>query len=180
MIATSATRTTMPAARFWRRLFRFNASLALAVAVSLAGSQSLAVAASPFDKFVGSWSGNGQIVGTNGHRESIRCRAEYTEAKDGSALNQAIVCASESFKLNIHSYVEATGESVQGYWNEASRDVSGHVSGRILGGRFEGEFSATAFTAAISLTSNGRTQIVSIQPSGGDISAVRIELMRRG
>jgi hypothetical protein len=172
----------MPPARFWRRLLRFNASSALAVAVSLslAGSQSLAVAASPFDKFVGSWSGKGQIVGANGHLESIRCRAEYTEAKDGSALNQAIVCASESFKLDIHSYVEASGESVQGYWNEASRDVSGHVSGRILGGRFEGEFSATGFTAGISLTSNGRTQAVIIQPHGGDISEVRIELTRRG
>lgn len=180
MIATSARRTTMPATSFSLHFLRFNAWSALAIAVSLAGSQSDALAAGPFEKFVGSWSGNGQIVGTNGHRESIRCRAEYTEAKDGSALNQAIVCASESFKLDIHSYVEVSGESVQGYWKEAARDVSGHVSGRILGGRFEGEFSAPAFTAAISLTSNGRTQAVRIQPQGGDISDVRIELRRRG
>jgi hypothetical protein len=170
----------MPATSFSLHFLRFNAWSALAIAVSLAGSQSAALAAGPFEKFVGSWSGNGQIVGTNGHRESIRCRAEYTEAKNGSALNQAIVCASESFKLNIQSYVETAGESVQGYWKEAARDVSGHVSGRILGGRFEGEFSAPAFSAAILLTSNGRTQAVSIQPRGGDISDVRIELRRRG
>jgi hypothetical protein len=170
----------MPADSFSLRFLRFSALPALAIAMSLVGPQSAAMAASPFDTFVGSWSGNGQLVGANGHRESIRCRAEYTEAKGGTALNQAIVCASESFKLDIKSYVEASGESVQGYWKEAARDVSGNVSGRVSGGRFEGEFSAPAFTAAILLTSNGRTQAVSIQPRGGDISDVRIELKRRG
>jgi hypothetical protein len=170
----------MPTTPSSLRPVSLNALSAIAVTMGLAGLPSAAVAAGPFERFLGSWSGAGQLVGTNGHRESIRCRAEYTEAKNGSALNQAIVCASESFKLNIKSYVEASGESVQGYWNEAARDVSGHVSGRILGGRFEGEFSAPAFSAAISLTSNGRTQAISIQPRGGDISDVRIELRRRG
>jgi hypothetical protein len=149
-------------------------------AIVLAAAQSAALAAGPFQKFVGSWSGGGQIVGSNGHRESIRCRAQYSEAKDGSALNQAIVCASESFKLDIQSYVEASGDSVQGYWKEAARDVSGHVTGRISGGGFEGEFSAPTFTAAISIVSNGRTQTVNIQPRGGDVSDVRIDLKRRG
>ncbi len=159
---------------------RRNALLALAVAVGLAAPQSVALAASPFDRFVGEWTGGGQIIGSNGHRESIRCRAEYVEAKEGAALNQTIVCASESFKLDIHSYAEASGESVQGYWRETGRDLSGHMTGRISEGRFEGEIVAPTFTAAISLASNGRTQTVSIQPRGGDISNVRIELKRRG
>jgi len=97
-----------------------------------------------------------------------------------SALNQTIVCASESFKFDISSYVEASGESVQGSWRESSRDVSGHITGRIAEGRFQGEIVAPAFTAAVSLTSNGRTQNVSFQTRGGDISDVRIELRRRG
>jgi hypothetical protein len=186
MIATSARRTTMPATPVSLRLLRFNALPALAISMSVAGASmsvagapSAAVAASPFEKFVGVWSGGGQVVGTNGRRESIRCRAKYTTEKGGSALDQAIVCASESFKFNIQSYVEASGESVQGYWKEATRDVSGNLTGRILAGRFEGEISAPAFTATISLTSNGRAQVVSIQPRGGDISDVRIELRRR-
>ena len=170
----------MHATPFSLSLLRFNAVWTLAVAMSLAALPSAALAAGPFEKFVGSWSGAGQIVGANGHREPIRCKADYTEAKGGSALNQAIVCASESFKLDIHSYVEASGESVQGYFKEAARDVSGHLTGRIAEGRFEGEISAPAFTAAISLASNGRTQAVSIQPRGGDVSDVRIELRRRG
>jgi hypothetical protein len=160
------------------RLPRFKPTPVMVLLASLMVSHSAAWAASSFDKFVGGWSGSGQIVGTNGHRESIRCRAQYAEAKQGSALDQSIVCASESFKLNITSYAEASGDLVQGYWKEASRDVSGHLSGRISDGRFEGEFSATTFSAGISLTSDGRTQAVIIQPRGGDISEVRIELRR--
>jgi hypothetical protein len=54
------------------------------------------------------------------------------------------------------------------------------MTGRISAGQFVGEFTATTFSASISLTSNGRTQTVSIHPRGGDISDVRIELKRRG
>jgi hypothetical protein len=169
----------MPATPFSVRSLRINALPALAVAVGLAASLSTAAAASgPFEKFIGNWSGAGQINGANGHRESIRCRAEYSEAKGGSAVDQTIVCASESFKFNIHTYAEASGESLQGYWKEATRDVSGHLSGRISEGRFEGEFNAAAFNASISITSNGHTQSVSIRPQGGDISDVHIELRR--
>ena len=155
-------------------------ALWLTVAAALGAQQAHALAASPFQKFIGVWSGGGQIVESNGHRESIRCRAEYVDSKEGSALNQAIACASESFKLDIKSYVEASGDSIQGYWSEATRDVPGHLTGRISAdGRFDGEISAAAFTASISLTSNGRSQAVSIKPRGGDISDVRIELGRR-
>ena len=153
--------------------------LGLTLAVALSGHSAAASTASPFQKFVGAWTGGGQIIATNGHREAIRCRAEFSVAKAGSALNQAIVCASESFKLNITTYAEAAGETVQGYWREATRDVSGHLTGHIGDGVFDGEISAAAFTASISLTSNGRSQAVSIKPRGGDVSDVRIELGRR-
>ena len=153
--------------------------LGLTLAVALSGHSAAASTASPFQKFVGAWTGGGQIIATNGHREAIRCRAEFSVAKAGSALNQAIVCASESFKLNITTYAEAAGETVQGYWREATRDVSGHLTGHIGDGVFDGEISAAAFTASISLTSNGRSQAVSIKPRGGDVSDVRIEMGRR-
>jgi hypothetical protein len=112
--------------------------------VSVAASISAAAAAGPFEKFIGSWSGAGQTIGGNSHRERIRCRAEYSEEKGGSALDQTIVCASESFKFNIYSYAEASGESVQGYWKEATRDVSGHLTGRISGGLFKANLASPA------------------------------------
>ena len=155
-------------------------ALGVVAAIVLSAPMPAALAAGPFERFLGVWTGGGQIVGSNGHRESMRCRAEYSEAKGGAALNQSIVCASESFKFDITSYSEASGDSLQGSWKEASRDVSGHMSGRISEGQFVGEFNAPAFNAGISLTSNGRTQSVSIQPRGGDISEVHIELKRHG
>jgi hypothetical protein len=170
----------MPKIPFFLSAPRLKALFALALAVALVASASAAVTPSPFRNFLGHWTGKGQIVGSDGHQESIRCRAEYSDAKDGAALNQTIVCASESFKLDITTYAEASGEQVQGNWREAARDVSGSLTGRIAENRFEGQISSITFSAAISLTSNGRTQAVSIRPSGGDVTDVRIELQRRG
>jgi hypothetical protein len=157
---------------------RLKALLALALAVTLAASESAAATSSPFRNFIGQWSGRGQLVGSDGHRESMRCRAEYSEVNGGAAVNQAIVCASESFKFDIRSHVEGSGESAQGYWTEVSRNVSGSLTGRIAENKFEGQISSPTFSAAISLTSNGRTQAVSIRPSGGGVADVRIELRR--
>jgi hypothetical protein len=169
----------MPAITPFLSASRLKALLALALAVTLAASESAAVTSNPFRNFIGQWSGKGQVIGSDGHRESMRCRAEYSGAKDGAAVNQAIVCASESFKFDIRSHVEASGESVTGYWTETSRNVSGSLTGRIAENQFEGKISSVAFTASMSLTSNGRTQAVSIRPSGGDVADVRLELQRR-
>jgi hypothetical protein len=170
----------MPWIPFFLSAPRLKALLALAVAATLVASESAAVTPSPFTNFLGQWSGRGQVIGSDGHRESIRCRAEYSDAKDGAALNQTIVCASESFKFDITSYAEASGEQVQGNWREATRDASGSLTGRIAENQFAGQITSITFSAAISLTSNGRTQAVSIRPSSGDVAEVRIELQRRG
>ena len=158
---------------------RLTALSALALAVTLVAAESAAATSSPFRNFIGEWSGRGQLVGSDGHRESMRCRAEDSEVNGGAAVNLAIVCASESFKSDIRSHVEASGESAKGYWSEVSRNVSGSLTGRIAENQFEGQISSLTFSAAISLTSNGRTQTVSIRPSGGDVTDVRIELRRR-
>ena len=158
---------------------RLTALSALALAVTLVAAESAAATSSPFRNFIGEWSGRGQLVGSDGHRESMRCRAEDSEVNGGAAVNQAIVCASESFKFDIRSHVEASGESAKGYWSEVSRNVSGSLTGRIAENQFEGQISSLTFSAAVSLTSNGRTQTVSIRPSGGDVTDVRIELRRR-
>jgi hypothetical protein len=99
----------------------------------------------------------------------------------GEALSQTIVCASPSYRIDIQSTVEASGQRVQGKWSEATRGVSGQLTGTVQGGLFEGAVSGPGFTAGVSLRSNGRRQAVNIQPSpGGDIANVQIELERRG
>ena len=169
----------MPTITSFLSAARLRALLAFALAVTFVASESAAATSSPFRNFIGQWSGRGQVVGSDGHRESMRCRAEYSELKASAAVNLAIVCASESFKFDIRSHVDASGESVQGYWTETSRNVSGSLTGRIAANQFEGQISSPTFSATISLTSNGRTQSVTIRPSGGDVADVRVELKRR-
>ncbi len=154
-------------------------ALAIGIALGLAAPGPVAAAVSPFQRFVGDWAGGGQVTGSNGASERIRCRARYSESEQGDALNQSIVCASQSYRIDITSFVQASGESVQGDWREATRDISGHLTGQIADGRFEGAVVGPGFSARVSLSSDGRRQAVNIEPSGGDITDVRVELHRR-
>jgi hypothetical protein len=166
--------------------FRLPPLTGLFLAVAVAGAAALwprpsAAAAGPFQAFIGDWTGGGQIVGSNGVREHIRCRASYSESKGGEAMSQTIVCASPDYRIDIQSYARASGRSVQGTWSEATRGVSGRLIGTVEGGLFEGAVYGPGFTTGVSLRSNGRRQAVAIQPSpGSDIAYVRIELERRG
>lgn len=153
-------------------------AMGVAVALALAVPQP-AAAASPFASFTGSWSGSGQVIGAKGDHEQIRCRAQYSKAEHAEALNQKIVCASDSYRIDITSYLEASGTMVQGSWQEATRNISGHLTGRIEAGQFSGDVVGPSFSAAVSLSSKGRTQVVSIRPHGGDIADVRVDLERR-
>ena len=151
-----------------------------AAAIGLAAPHCHAAAGGPFQSFAGQWTGDGQVIQAKGARERIRCRADFTESRQGAALNQSIVCASQSYRIDISSYAEAVGGSVQGTWSEASRGVSGHLTGRVGDGRFVGTVVGPGFTAEISLVSNGQRQVIHIEPSGSDIADVHIELERHG
>jgi hypothetical protein len=117
-------------------------------------------------------------VGADGHSERINCRATYSESNDGQALSQSLVCASDSYRFDVHSYVVADGRDVQGHWEETTRNVTGQLSGRVEDGRFDGSIVGPAFTAQMSLKTTGRRQAVSITPQGGDIAKVDIMLSR--
>jgi hypothetical protein len=132
----------------------------------------------PFSKFSGNWRGAGQVVGTDGHREQVRCRAGYSLSHSGEALTQALVCASDSYRVDINSQVVAEGHRVQGHWQEATRQVQGDRSGQVVEGWFDGSVIGPGFTAQVSLRSNGRKQVVNIRPNGGDIADVEVVLSR--
>jgi len=154
--------------------------LALVLSLGLGAATSAGAAEGAFGMFAGSWRGGGEVTGSNGVREHIRCRADYSVSNEGAAMTQTIVCASPSYRIDIHSHVEARGEEVQGDWSESTRNVTGQLSGRIVGGRFEGAVQGPSFTAGVSLIANGHGQSVSIAPSAGDISGVSIQLTRGG
>jgi hypothetical protein len=153
------------------------ASVSLLACFALAQGDAFASPASPFAKFVGSWGGAGQVAGANGSVEKIRCRATYSTPAD-EQLSQSLVCASDSYRIQIHSFVVADGQAVEGHWDETTRQVTGHLAGTIADGRFEGSVSGAAFTAGLSLVTAGRKQTVVITPNAGDISRVSIVLSR--
>jgi hypothetical protein len=154
------------------------------LAASLAGAALLwpqigmAQSEGPFANFVGSWRGSGEVVGTDGNRERISCRANYTVSESGEALTQTLVCASDSYRLDISSYVIANGQSVQGHWQEATRQVQGHLSGHVADGQFEGSVAGPGFAAEILLRTNGRKQNVNIRPKGGNVAEAEVVLSR--
>jgi hypothetical protein len=132
----------------------------------------------PFSRFSGNWRGSGQVVGTNGHREQITCRAGYSLSDSGEALTQTLICASDSYRVDISSHVVAEGHRVQGHWQEATRQVQGDLTGQVADGQFEGTVVGPGFTAQVSLRSTGRKQVVTIRPQGGDVAAVEVVLSR--
>jgi hypothetical protein len=149
------------------------------VGVALIWAQTgMAQSGGPFAKFAGSWRGSGQVVGTDGNQERITCRARYTIDHNGGALSQSLVCASASYRVDINSYIVADGRSVQGHWQETTRQVQGDLTGQVADGDFEGGVAGTGFTAAISLKASGRKQVISIKPQGGDVADVNIVLSR--
>jgi hypothetical protein len=132
----------------------------------------------PFSKFLGSWRGSGQVIGRDGNHERITCRASYSTSESGAALSQKLVCASDSYRVDISSYIVADGHSVQGHWQEATRQVQGELTGQIADGNFEGSVSGVGFTAGIHLRTSGHKQQVTISPDGGDVAKADIVLSR--
>lgn len=132
----------------------------------------------PFARFSRSWRGSGQVVGANGHREQIQCRAGYSLSENGAAVAQTLACASDSYQLDFNSDVVAVGRSVQGRWQETTRQARGSLKGWIADGQFRGSVAGSNFTAAVSLKSNGSKQILYIRASRGDIAIVDVVLVR--
>jgi hypothetical protein len=154
--------------------------LAVAGLITMLGTWSApSLAAGPFRPFLGSWQGAGAITTQDGRREPISCRATYEGADGDQSLTQSLVCASDSFRLNIECSATAEGGQLQGQWQETTRGVQGSLTGQIGGGDFEGMVSGPGFTAQISIRAGGRRQVVHIAPSAGDIRSVDISLAKR-
>ena len=134
--------------------------------------------AGPFDSLSGSWSGGGTISMNDGHNERIRCKAVYEVTPSGIILHQNLRCASDSYKFEVRSSLQAEGQSIIGTWSETTRQVQGDVTGSVSGDRIATSVKGTGFSANLNVTTRGNAQNVSITPSGTDIKSVQIDLKR--
>jgi hypothetical protein len=138
-----------------------------------------ATTAHPFAAMSGAWSGGGIIQLTNDITERLRCRADHKFNQGASSLALSIRCASDNYKFELTSNVVERRGQISGQWKEASYGVSGSISGRMAGNRITATASGDKFTSAISVTTNGNRQTVSLTPERTYIISVQIALNRR-
>ena len=138
-----------------------------------------AAQAGPFSSFEGNWTGNGTVTVTNGTKERLRCKAHYNVGGGGTTLAQNLTCASDSYKFNVVSNLEAEGDRISGSWSETSRGADGHISGRITPTQISAQVSGVGFTARIGIAARGNGQSVTISPTGTDIANVSVTMFKR-
>ncbi len=133
----------------------------------------------PFAAVAGTWTGGGTISLTGEIQERLRCRANHTFAQGSSSLSISIRCASDNYKFELTSNVAERRGQLSGQWREASYNVSGSISGRVAGNRITAMANGDSFNAALTVTTSGNRQTVSIVPKATYVTNVQIALTRR-
>jgi len=156
------------------------AFVAVATLATLA-SVPVAAASGPFTGFDGRWTGNGTISLSSGTREPIRCRAQNIVEKDDNNLQQALRCASDSYKFEVNTYVDHVDGAISGRWDELTQKVNGSLEGILNGRRIDAMVRATGFTAGFRMDLSANRQLVLITPDteNTDITEVKIDLRKR-
>ncbi|MEJ0094272.1 MAG: hypothetical protein WDN46_12795 [Methylocella sp.] len=158
--------------------FTSAATFALCVAATPGLSQN--ASSGPFDGLSGYWSGAGTITMSNGVSERIHCKAEYAINDMGRALNQSLRCASDSYRLEISSNVIFNSGAISGTWGEATRHVTGNITGHASNAEIQARVDGAGFSAGIQVHFHGDRQSVSIRPTGATEVADVAITMRRG
>lgn len=158
-------------------LARRVSGLAAAAVLTLAAATA-AYAAGPFSGLNGVWNGAGTISLQNGSRERIRCRATYAVGGDGTALQQSLRCASDSYNFELRSDVRSDGEVISGSWSEVTRGVVGSLSGLARRGNIVVQVQSISFNATLTLSSHGNSQSIQIRSQGTEFTGCSITLRR--
>jgi hypothetical protein len=153
------------------------AGAAFAVMLGLS-APSINAQSAPFAALAGSWSGAGRIDLQDGTSERIRCRASYSVGGDGLSFQQQLRCASDSYKFDVNSNVHSQGGSLSGTWSEATRNLSGKVSGNATASRIQARVDGGAFSAGLNVYTNGNQQGVTIVPQGTDVKGVTVTMVK--
>ena len=133
----------------------------------------------PFDGLEGSWGGNGTITYASGTKERIRCRVQYTQANPDN-LQQALRCASDSYKFQINAFFQHSAGNLSGRWDELVLNIKGTLTGTATAGHINGQLHGPGFLASVRVDTNGNRQSVTISSSDQDIRLVSIAVSRGG
>lgn len=169
--------TSMPSARFARVLGCLGAAVLLWSVPADVQAQRKAGA---FAGLAGSWSGVGSLTLASGANERVRCRSTYNVDGSGDQVQLTLRCASDSYRFDLAGNVVSQGGAISGTWSEATRNVSGSLSGSASAGKIQARVDAQGFAANLYITVNGNQQGVSISSAGTELSRVTLTMTRSG
>lgn len=154
---------------------------AIAAVLITAGSGITAAAEQPgiFLSLSGDWSGDGVVATKSGTNENIRCKAKYIVNSNGDNLQQALRCASDSYKFEINSTMSYVNGGIVGTWADAVANVAGQLTGNVYPDRIKGSVNGSIFSAAVAVVSDGTRQSVILEPTGTSIKTVTITMKKR-
>ncbi len=153
------------------------AALSLVVVTLQAGP--VLAESGPFAAMSGSWAGGGSITLSSGSRERIQCRANYDASGGGNNLDLTLRCAGESYNFNFHGSARYRGGTVSGSWSETSMNAAGRFIGRASGNSIRARIQGSDFGAALSISTRGNSQSISISAPGSEFSNISVSLRRR-
>jgi len=159
---------------FSRRLGRWILAAILALAPSVGA---LAAAVGPFEGLSGVWAGSGTMTFASGTKERLRCRVQYVQNNENN-LQQALRCASDSYRFDINAYFDSVDGNITGIWQELSQEIHGTVTGTVADGRIDGDLHGPGFVAQLLVTTTGNRQEVSIEAELEEIRSVAIEVRK--
>jgi len=152
------------------------AAAAFGMAV-LAGSAAASAADGPFAGLEGVWGGNGTVTYSSGTRERLHCRVQYIQANPDN-LQQALRCASDSYKFQINAYFQHDAGNLTGHWAELTMNVSGTITGTVQNGHIQGSLHGPGFVATVLVDTRGNNQTVTISSADQEIRQVAIQVSR--
>jgi len=136
-----------------------------------------AASGGPFAGLAGSWAGSGTVTYASGTKERLRCKVKYDQTNPDS-VQQALRCASDSYKFQINAYYKQDGGTLTGHWDELTMQVSGSITGTATEGRITGDLHGPGFAAAVRVDTHGNEQTVTISASDQDIRQVTVAVRR--
>jgi hypothetical protein len=160
----------------FRNLVHLSAASALSIAILAAAP---ARAQQSFDGVAGTWSGSGSMKTSDGPRERVRCKIDYTPKNSGKSVKMNVRCASDAYKMDLVANIDEKESILSGNWFESEYRQGGQVSGQYVNDLIEAKVEGGTITALLTVRTKGDHQSFAMEAAPGAwISEVSIDLLR--
>jgi hypothetical protein len=131
-----------------------------------------------FKNVAGAWSGTGTMKPSDGPRERVRCKANYSIKNAGLSVNLNLRCASEAYKMELSANIEQEGINLSGNWFESQYRQGGKISGKNFGDLIEARAESDTIVALLTVQTKGSRQTFIMEAPGAWVSEVSVDLVR--